>query len=207
MMKINDLRKNLDFYIPNPKCELNYTKDYELLIAVMLSAQCTDKRVNEVTPNLFKYTLMELANLDIKVLEKLIRPLGSYHKKSVFIKDDAKILLEKYNGIVPNDRKKLESMPGIGRKCSNVILSELFNIPTIAVDTHVERVSKRLGLVSQKDTVYGVEQKLLKTFKKDEYNKINHQLLLFGRYYCKAKNPLCDNCKMNCKFKQLKKMP
>lgn len=205
-MKIDDLRKNLDFYVPNPKCELNYTKDYELLIAVMLSAQCTDKRVNEVTPDLFKYTLIELANLDIKVLEKIIKPLGSYHKKSVFIKEDAKILLGKYNGIVPNNRKKLESMPGIGRKCSNVILSELFAVPTIAVDTHVERVSKRLGLAKQNDSVYEIEQKLLKTFKKEEYNKINHQLLLFGRYYCKAKNPSCDNCKMTCKFKQSKKM-
>ena len=205
-MKIDDLRKNLDFYVPNPKCELNYTKDYELLIAVMLSAQCTDKRVNEVTPNLFKYTLIELANLDIKVLEKIIKPLGSYHKKSVFIKEDAKKLLGKYNGIVPNNRKKLESMPGIGRKCSNVILSELFAVPTIAVDTHVERVSKRLGLAKQNDSVYEIEQKLLKTFKKEEYNKINHQLLLFGRYYCKAKNPSCDNCKMTCKFKQSKKM-
>ena len=192
-MKIDDLRKNLDFYVPNPKCELNYTKDYELLIAVMLSAQCTDKRVNEVTPNLFKYTLIELANLDIKVLEKIIKPLGSYHKKSVFIKEDAKILLGKYNGIVPNNRKKLESMPGIGRKCSNVILSELFAVPTIAVDTHVERVSKRLGLAKQNDSVYEIEQKLLKTFKKEEYNKINHQLLLFGRYFCTSRNPKCEN--------------
>lgn len=206
MMKINDLREKLDFYIPDPKCELNYNKDYELLIAVMLSAQCTDKRVNEVTPILFKHTLHELANLDIKTLEKIIKPLGSYHKKAIFIKEDAKIILNEYDGIVPDNREMLERMPGIGRKCSNVILSELFDVPTIAVDTHVERVAKRLGLANQKDSVNDVEQKLLKKFNENEYNKINHQLLLFGRYYCKAKNPLCDNCKMNCKYKQTKKM-
>lgn len=199
---INKLKENLNYYIPNPKCELNYDKDYELLISVMLSAQCTDKRVNEITKNLYKYNLNEIAKLSIEKIEHIIRPLGSYHKKAIYINQIANILLTKYNGIVPNNRKILESLPGIGRKSSNVILSEIFNEPTIAVDTHVERVSKRLGLVKDNDTPLIIENKLSKLFNKKDYNKINHQILLFGRYYCKAKNPLCENCKMDCKYKK-----
>lgn len=202
MMTINKLKENLDYYIPNPKCELEYEKDYELVISVMLSAQCTDKRVNEVTKKLYKYELNEIANLSINDIENIIMPLGSYHKKAMYIHKIANILITKYNGIVPNDRKSLESMPGIGRKSSNVILSEIFNEPTFAVDTHVERVTKRLGLVSENDTPLIIEKKLCKIFNKNDYNKINHQILLFGRYYCKAKNPLCKNCKMNCKYKK-----
>ena len=201
MNRVEIVEDHLEKLIPNPKCELNYDKDYELLISVMLSAQCTDKRVNEVTKNLYKYNLNEIAKLSIKKIEQIIRPLGSYHKKAIYINQIANILLTKYNGIVPNDRKSLESLPGIGRKSSNVILSEIFNEPTIAVDTHVERVSKRLGLVKDNDTPLIVENKLSKLFSKKDYNKINHQILLFGRYYCKAKNPLCENCKMNCKYK------
>ncbi|MGN1378918.1 MAG: endonuclease III domain-containing protein [Bacilli bacterium] len=202
MMTINKLKENLDYYIPNPKCELNYCKDYELVISVMLSAQCTDKRVNEVTKYLYKYELIEIANLSIKEIENIIMPLGSYHRKALYIHQIANILIAKYNSIVPNDRKSLESMPGIGRKCSNVILSELFNEPTFAVDTHVERVTKRLGLVNETDTPLIIEKKLSKLFNKNDYNKINHQILLFGRYYCKTKNPLCRNCKMDCKYKK-----
>lgn len=202
MMTINKLKENLDYYIPNPKCELEYEKDYELVISVMLSAQCTDKRVNEVTKKLYKYELNEIANLSINDIENIIMPLGSYHKKAMYIHKIANILITKYNGIVPNDRKSLESMPGIGRKSSNVILSEIFNEPTFAVDTHVERVTKRLGLVNENDTPLIIEKKLSKIFNKNDYNKINHQILLFGRYYCKAKNPLCKNCKMNCKYKK-----
>ena len=170
-MMINKLKENLNYYIPNPKCELNYDKDYELLISVMLSAQCTDKRVNEVTKNLYKYNLNEIAKLSIKKIEQIIRPLGSYHKKAIYINQIANILLTKYNGIVPNDRKSLESLPGIGRKSSNVILSEIFNEPTIAVDTHVERVSKRLGLVKDNDTPLIVENKLISSKEFIENNK------------------------------------
>ena len=202
MMTINKLKENLDYYIPNPKCELEYEKDYELVISVMLSAQCTDKRVNEVTKKLYKYELNEIANLSINDIENIIMPLGSYHKKAMYIHKIANILITKYNSTVPNNRKSLESMPGIGRKSSNVILSEIFNEPTFAVDTHVERVTKRLGLVNENDAPLIIEKKLCKIFNKNDYNKINHQILLFGRYYCKAKNPLCKNCKMNCKYKK-----
>lgn len=205
-MMITNLRENLDYYIPNPKCELDYNKDYELLISVMLSAQTTDKRVNEVTKELYKYNLNEIASLDVKIIEDIIKPLGSYHKKALYIKEISNILLTKYNGIVPSNRKELELMPGVGRKTTNVVLSELFDIPTMAVDTHVERVSKRLGLASKNDDVLKIEKKLSKIFDKSEYNKINHQLLLFGRYYCKAKNPLCDSCKMECKYKKTRKI-
>lgn len=203
---ITNLRENLDFYIPNPRCELDYNKDYELLISVMLSAQTTDKRVNEVTKELYKYDLKKLASLDVKKIENIIKPLGSYHKKAQFVKRVSNILLTKYNAVVPNNREELEKMPGVGRKTTNVVLSELFDVPTMAVDTHVERVSKRLGLASKNDDVLKIEKKLSKIFDKSEYNKVNHQLLLFGRYYCKAKNPLCENCKMDCKYKKTRKI-
>ena len=155
---------------------------------------------------LYKYNLNEIASLDVKIIEDIIKPLGSYHKKALYIKEISKILLTKYNGIVPNNRKELELMPGVGRKTTNVVLSELFDIPTMAVDTHVERVSKRLGLANKNDDVLKIEKKLSKIFDKSEYNKINHQLLLFGRYYCKAKNPICQNCKMECKYKKTRKI-
>lgn len=201
-MKINEICEKLDLMIPNPKCELNYNKDYELLIATMLSAQCTDKRVNEVTGPFFnKYNLNDIASLDIKTLESIVRPLGSYTKKAMYTKEIARHLLEDKDGIVPNDREYLESLPGVGRKTTNVVLGELFNVPTIAVDTHVERVSKRLGLATQNDDVLKIEKKLMKFFNKDEYNKVNHQLLLFGRYICTSKNPSCDKCPFNCKEK------
>lgn len=205
-MMITNLRENLDFYIPNPRCELDYNKDYELLISVMLSAQTTDKRVNEVTKELYKYDLKKLASLDVKKIENIIKPLGSYHKKAQFVKRISNILLTKYNAVVPNNREELEKMPGVGRKTTNVVLSELFDVPTMAVDTHVERVSKRLGLASKNDDVLKIEKKLSKIFDKSEYNKVNHQLLLFGRYYCKAKNPLCENCKIDCKYKKTRKI-
>jgi len=191
--------------VPNPKCELNYRKDYELLIAVMLSAQCTDKRVNMVTDDFFKkYNLEDIAGLDIKEIEQSIRSLGSYTKKALYMKEIAMKLLNDYNGVVPNNRKYLESLPGVGRKTCNVVLSELFNVPTIAVDTHVERVSKRIGLAKEKDSVQIIENKLLKAFDIQDYNRVNHQLLLLGRYICTAKNPKCENCLIKCKHQKTK---
>lgn len=201
-MKKIDLIKELDILIPNPRCELNYSKDYELLIATMLSAQCTDKRVNEVTDEFFKkYTLKDISLMDIKELEKILRPLGSYTKKAYYTKEIATHLLNEKNGVVPNDREYLESLPGVGRKTCNVVLGELYDVPTLAVDTHVERVSKRLGLAKKSDNVLTIEKKLMKYFDESEYNRVNHQLLLFGRYICKAVNPNCDNCPFNCKEK------
>ena len=198
MKNVQIIEEYIDNLIPNPKCELNYQKDYELLIAVMLSAQTTDKRVNIVTKELFnKYkTLNDLKNADINDLKKIIRSLGSYNKKALYIKSISTIICDKYNKVMPRERHKLESLPGVGRKTVNVLFGELDIEPQIAVDTHVERVSKRLYLAKENDTVYQVEMKLRKKFKKENWSKRHKQLVLFGRYYCKAINPNCENCEL-----------
>lgn len=188
----------LESLFPDPRCELNYSKDYELLLAVMLSAQTTDKRVNMVTSILFnKYdTLNKLASADINDIIEIIRPIGTFNKKAQNIIKISNDLLVNQNGIVPNDRKYLESLPGVGRKTTNVVLANLYNVPCIAVDTHVARVSKRLGLAKPSDDVLAIERKLNKKFPKENLARLHHQLVLFGRYYCKSKNPLCSNCKL-----------
>lgn len=194
-MKINNFNEKLDLMFPDAKCELIYNRDYELLIATVLSAQCTDKRVNEVTGVLFSnYDIYGLAVANKKDVEKIIRSCGSYTKKSFYIIEIAKSLVEKYNGVVPNDRDYLESLPGVGRKTANVVLSNLFDVPAIAVDTHVERVSKRLKIARKSDSVFTIEKKLMKVIPKEKWNRSHHQLVLFGRYICKARNPECTNC-------------
>jgi len=204
-MEVDEILNYLDELFLNPKCELNYTKDYELLIATVLSAQCTDKRVNEVTKVLFqKYDIYSLAKEDLKQIEKIIYPVGTYTKKAKFIKNIAQRLVEDFNGIVPNNRIYLESLPGVGRKTCNVVLANLFNVPAIAVDTHVARVAKRLNIAKEKDSVDKIEKKLMKFFPKDKWSKVHHQLVLFGRYHCKSIKPNCLNCKLasKCKFKK-----
>lgn len=198
MNKEKEILNYLNEIIPNPVCELNYNKDYELLLAVMLSAQTKDARVNKVTKVLFnKYdSLKKLKEADIKDIENIIKELGNYHKKSEAVINIAKILDEKYNGKVVNNRKVLENLPMVGRKTTNVVLSELFNEPTIAVDTHVERVSKRLGLVKKDDDVIKIEEKLKRKFDKNIWSKLHKQFVLFGRYYCTSKKPSCNKCKL-----------
>lgn len=195
---MNEIIKYLDELFPNPRCELNYQKDYELLIAVMLSAQTTDKRVNMVTDTLFKKypDLNSLATANQKDLINIIKPIGTYQKKSENIISIAKALLEKKNGIVPNDREFLESLNGVGRKTTNVVLSNLYNENCIAVDTHVSRVSKRLGIADENDNVTVIEEKLNNFFPKEKLGRLHHQLVLFGRYHCKASKPECQNCKL-----------
>ena len=197
-MKNKLIEEYLDYLFPNPKCELLYHTDYELLIAVVLSAQSTDRRVNSVTPLIYeKYpTLNRLKEADLRELETIIRPVGSYHKKASYIKNIATILVDEYNGVVPRDRDKLIKFPGVGRKTINVFLSEYYNEPAIAVDTHVERVSKRLKLANKNDDVLTIEKKLMKKFNKENWGKLHLQLVLFGRYYCKAIKPQCLNCKL-----------
>lgn len=197
-MMTSRIEEYLDYLFPDPKCELNYTKDYELLIAIMLSAQSTDKRVNSVTPIIFnKYSTLEaLKDASLSDLESIIRPVGSFRKKSFYMKEIARILVDDYQGVVPTDREKLESFPGVGRKTVNVFLSEFYNYPAIAVDTHVERVSKRLKLATLKDDVLKVEKKLMKKFDKSLWSKRHLQLVLFGRYYCKAVKPECETCRL-----------
>lgn len=195
---MNEIEEYLNILFPNPKCELVYNKDYEFLIAVMLSAQTTDKRVNKVTPVLFtKYqNLKDLANANIDDIIPIVKELGNFNKKSKAIIEIAKELDNKYQGKVPTKRRYLENLPMVGRKTANVVLSTLYDIPNIAVDTHVSRVSKRLNIAKNNDDVLKIENKLKKLFLKENWNRIHYQLVLFGRYYCKAKNPLCDDCKL-----------
>lgn len=194
----------LNKIFPNAECELNYQKDYELLMAVMLSAQTTDKRVNMVTAVLFnKYPSLEvIMDSDIEDIIKIIRPIGTYHKKALNVKEISKRLISESNGMVPDNRLFLESLPGVGRKTANVVLSILYNEPCIAVDTHVSRVSIRLGLSLKKDNPLVIEKKLTKKFSKYNLNKLHHQLVLFGRYHCKARNPNCEECELKniCKY-------
>lgn len=196
--KIKLIEGYLDSLYPNPKCELNYTTDYELLIAVMLSAQTTDKSVNLVTKVLFeKYqTLEALKDAKLEDIIDIIRPIGTYNRKAVYLLEIANILWNQYDGKVPHDRKALENMPGIGRKVANVVLSEWFKEPCIAVDTHVDRVSKRLGLAKSSDSVLEVEKKLQKVYSKENWSKRHLQMVLFGRYQCKSQRPFCENCKL-----------
>ena len=196
MMIQNKLIEYLDYLFPNPKCELTYQTDYQLLMAVVLSAQSTYKRVNSVTPIIFsKYpTLEELANASLTDLEDIIRPVGSFRKKASYLKEIASRLVNEFDGVVPTDRDILESFPGVGRKTVNVFLAEFYHYPAIAVDTHVERVSKRLKLAYQKDSVLDVERKLMKKVPKERRAKFHLQMVLFGRYYCKAVKPLCKDC-------------
>lgn len=201
-MKMNNNIKIIGDYLdemfPNPKPELIFHSDYELLLAVMLSAQTTDKRVNTVTAVMFnKYPNLEkLMDAEIKDLENIIHPLGSFRKKAQYTKEIARIIVKEYNGVVPTDKDILTTLPGIGRKTANVFLSEFYGYPAIAVDTHVERVSKRLRMAYLKDDVYKVEKKLERKFPKEEWSKRHLQLVLFGRYHCKAIKPNCSNCKL-----------
>ncbi len=193
-----DILNYFDELFPNPRCELNYQKDYELLIAVMLSAQTTDKRVNKVTAILFsKYSsLEEISMADIEDVEDIIKEIGTYHRKSQYIIDIAKRLVSDGHDYVPNDRAYIESLPGVGHKSANVFLANIYDEATMAVDTHVARVSKRLGLVDMADGVLEIEKKLEKKISKDRWSRTHHQLVLFGRYYCKAISPLCNKCKI-----------
>lgn len=200
-----DFYKILDYYIPNPKCELDYNKDYELLIATVLSAQCTDKRVNLVTKDLFnKYDIFSLSKANKKNIEKIIKPCGSFVKKSEYIIEIAKSLVLNYQGKVPNNRAYLESLKGVGRKTCNVVLKNIYDVPCIPVDTHVNRVAVRLGLANEEDTPNVIEAKLMKEIPKEKWNKVGEQILLFGRYFCKSINPCCDDCKFKdrCKYKK-----
>lgn len=192
LISLSELIKSLDLMFPNAKCELNYNNLYELIIAVSLSAQTTDKRVNEVTKILFsKYRdYSSLKDANITDVENIIKPLGMYKIKARNIIELAKKVDNL--GIIPNSYEILVSLPGVGRKSANVILSEYFKIPKIAVDTHVYRVSKRLNLAS--GNVVDVENKLMELFDEKYWYYMHIHLVLLGRYICKAKNPLCDKC-------------
>jgi endonuclease-3 len=208
IMKKDNVIKALDEKFPNPKCELEFNHDYELVISTMLSAQTTDKRVNMVMKDVYKKynTLDKLNNLSISEIEKLISSVGLYKTKAKYFKEITKALLP-YDR-VPNDRKFLQSIPGVGRKSTNVILSVLYNEPYIAVDTHVSRVSKRFGITKEKDDVLTIENKLYKYFNNVDYKKVGEQLVLYGRYVCTSKKPNCSICPLyiECTSKDKQKM-
>ncbi|SDH42172.1 endonuclease III [Alteribacillus bidgolensis] len=181
---------------PEAECELTHSNPFELLIAVVLSAQCTDALVNKVTPGLFeKYIKPEdYVEVSQEELEQDIRSIGLYRNKAKNIKKLSQSLIEQYNGEVPQTREELMSLAGVGRKTANVVASVAFHTPAIAVDTHVERVSKRLGICRWKDNVREVEETLMKKIPKEQWAQTHHRLIFFGRYHCKAKSPQCHIC-------------
>ena len=190
---------------PDATCSLDFTTPFELVIAVMLSAQCTDERVNKVTPALFeKYNKpSDFINLDINELEKYIHSCGFYRNKAKNIKLCASEIINKYNGIVPQTMEELQSLPGVGRKSANVISLEVFGIANgIAVDTHAKRISNRIGLSKEK-TPDKIEQDLLKIIPKEYLKDVNHLLVWHGRNTCTARNPKCDQCPIKQYCKQL----
>ena len=202
--KIPSILAYFDEILPNARCELNYSKDYELVIAVMLSAQTTDKAVNKVTAKLFSFykDLESLSKATSEDIEPFIKEIGMFKVKAVNVIGIARGLVNNFNGVVPNDRESLMSLPGVGNKTAGVILAELFNEPEFPVDTHVFRVSKRLGLTNSKDDVLDTEKKLKKLIDKKRWVKSHHQFIHFGRYYCLARSPKCESCKLKeiCKF-------
>jgi endonuclease III len=181
---------------PNAHCELNHSNPFELTIAVALSAQCTDVLVNKVTKELFqKYkTPEDYLKVSLEELQNDIRSIGLYRNKAKNIQSLCRMVLEDYQGEIPFDRDELTKLPGVGRKTANVVVSVAFNIPAIAVDTHVERVTKRLGICRWKDSVLEVEKTLMRKIPKDEWSVTHHRLIFFGRYHCKAQNPQCPSC-------------
>ncbi|GER67894.1 endonuclease III [Weizmannia acidilactici] len=181
---------------PDAHCELNHSNPFELLIAVTLSAQCTDALVNKVTKILFqKYMVPEdYLAVPLEELQHDIRSIGLFRNKAKNIQKMCRMLIEEFNREVPKTREELMKLPGVGRKTANVVLSVAFGIPAIAVDTHVERVSKRLGFCRYKDSVLEVEQTLMKKVPKEEWSVTHHRMIFFGRYHCKAQNPQCEIC-------------
>ncbi|MGE7764786.1 endonuclease III [Peribacillus sp. NPDC096540] len=181
---------------PDAHCELNHSNPFELVIAVALSAQCTDVLVNKVTKDLFqKYkTPEDYISVPLEELENDIRSIGLFRNKAKNIQKLSRMLIEEYDREVPRDRDELTKLPGVGRKTANVVVSVAYDVPAIAVDTHVERVSKRLGICRWKDSVLEVERTLMVKIPKDEWSVTHHRLIFFGRYHCKAQSPRCETC-------------
>ena len=188
----------LDELYPTAHCELNYSKDYELLIAVMLSAQTTDKAVNKVTAILFERykTVEEIANANLEDVEKIISSIGMYKVKARNVIGIAKGLVEKHDGKVPHDKEALMNLPGVGNKTANCVLAEIYNEPYLALDTHMQRFAKRLSIAKKNDSLEVMEKKYLAFIPRERVIKTNHQIIWFGRYKCKAISPDCENCKL-----------
>ena len=189
---------------PNAKCELNYHSLFQLLIAVVLSAQTTDARVNLVTKELFlKYPdAATLKNAPLSQIEQILKSIGMYKVKSKNILEIAKMIDEQYQGEVPKDRESLLKLPGVGNKTINVLFAEGFKIPALPVDTHVNRIAKRLNYANVEDSIEKVEEKLKKAIEPENWIQMHHSLIFFGRYFCKAKQPLCEKCQLKEKCKK-----
>lgn len=199
MLNLKQIRHVLDTIaemFPDAEGELNHSNPFELLIAVVLSAQCTDKLVNKVTADLFKKykTPEDYVAVPVEELEQDIRSIGLYRSKAKNIQKLSQVLIDDYDGNVPETKEELVKLAGVGRKTANVVASVAFNVPAIAVDTHVERVSKRLGICRWKDSVLQVEETLMRKIPKEEWSETHHRLIFFGRYHCKARNPNCPEC-------------
>ena len=186
----------MESMFPHAKAELNHTNAYELTVAVMLSAQATDVSVNKVTPALFHAypTVEALALANAQDIEPFIQSIGLYKNKAKSLVSMARKVVNEYNSTIPNTKQALLSLDGVGVKTANVILSVWFDVPAIAVDTHVDRVSKRLGFAKEKDNVLDVERKLKRKIAKERWSKAHHLMIFFGRYHCKSQNPQCAVC-------------
>jgi endonuclease-3 len=193
---VRHILETMEAMFPDAHCELNHSNAFELTVAVLLSAQCTDETVNKVTADLFqKYkSPADYLAVPLEELEQDIRRIGLYRNKAKHIQNMCRILIEQYGGDVPQEHDQLVTLPGVGRKTANVVVSNAFGVPAIAVDTHVERVSKRLGLAGWDDSVLEVEKKLMKRVPRDEWTITHHRFIFFGRYHCKAQTPQCHIC-------------
>lgn len=196
--QFKEISQYLDSLFPDAKCELFYSQDYELVIAVMLSAQTTDKSVNAVTSHLFKKypTLKSFVDADIEDIENEIQSLGLYKNKARNIKGIVEVLYHEFNSVLPSDKDELQKLPGIGNKSAGVIRCEVFKIPDLPVDTHIIRISNRLGIARKTDEPIDIERKLKKIIPEESWIKSHHQLIHFGRYFCIARNPKCSECKI-----------
>ncbi|WP_368389917.1 endonuclease III [Sporolactobacillus mangiferae] len=186
----------IEAMFPDAHCELNHSTPFELAIAVMLSAQCTDALVNRVTPKLFQkyHEPDDYLAVPLEELQNDIHSIGLYRNKARHIREMCQMLIERYNSVLPRERDELLKLPGIGRKTANVIVSVAFNEPALAVDTHVERVAKRLGICRWKDSVLDVEKTLMRRLPREKWSETHHRLIFFGRYHCKAQRPNCPEC-------------
>lgn len=198
---VNSIQPILDYLdelFPSVGCDLHYEKNHELVIAVMLSSQTTDKAVNEVTAILFyKYpSLDDFSKASLSDIQSIIKSLGLYKNKSINIQGIVHDLISRFNYQVPSDKKLLMTLPGVGNKTAGVIRAELFKIPDLPVDTHILRIAKRLKYAKKDDNPLDVETILKKKINEDRWIKSHHQLIHFGRYFCTAKNPKCESCKI-----------
>ncbi|MSS58951.1 endonuclease III [Erysipelotrichaceae bacterium Oil+RF-744-GAM-WT-6] len=195
-MKTSEILEQLDQMFPDAHCELNHRNAYELAVAVVLSAQTTDASVNRVSPALFERfpDAASMAAAKVSEIEPYIRSLGLYHNKAVSIHGLAEGITERFDGKVPDNMKDLMTLPGVGRKCANVILAECYGVPSIAVDTHVSRISRRLGFADPEDDLLTVEKHLRRKIPKARWIRTHHQMIFFGRRICHARNPECSRC-------------